>query len=269
MEEGPDVDPFDLYCIDSDVPPAKANSRDRKPPADARDAFNLNHLDKTNLSDDNFPSITGRWAYNVPPLPSRFRQMGAWIRSVADQPAAVWWAVRTTPLHPEIRREIHSALTDSQRPISPAVRDAWYYLLEYWEQGRGRQTDVVGWHELKERISKDGWSRSIVRAYAACYRPYLWVKPPWGNPKPPEREDEISPSDLIGLEVVYPADNSRRIDLPDEWLVPAIVVLRKNLEIALELETEAGRGGLSNISSIVPDQKYSQRSQTQTIWSRH
>ena len=254
--EGPSVDPFDLYHIDSDVSPDKANSIDRKPPTDAWDAFNLSRIDKTTLRDDNFPSITGRWAYNVPPLPSRLRQMGEWIKDVAGQPAAVWWAVRQPPLHPEIRREIRLALTDSQRPISPAVREAWYYLLEYWERGRGRNADVVGWHELKKRISKDGWSKSVVRAYAACYRPYLKVRSPWGNPKPPEQEDEIGLSGLIDLDVVYPADNSKRIPIPDEdeWVAPVVVVLRKNLETALELETEIGRGGLGHISSIIPDQ---------------
>ena len=252
LQEGPYVDPFDLYRIDSDMPPDKANSIDRKPPTYAWDAFNLS---QTNLSDENFPSITGRWAYNVPPLPSRLRQMGAWIRSVAGQPAAVWWAVRTTPLHPEIRREIHSALTDSQRLISPAVREAWYYLLEYWEQGRGRNADSDAWYELAERISKDGWSKSVVRAYAAYSRPYLRVEPPSGYPKPPEQKDEIGLSDLIWLDVVYPADNSgERISIPDEWVAPVVVVLRKNLEIALELEIEIGRGGLGDISSIIPDQ---------------
>ena len=252
LEEGPDVDPFDLYRIDSDVPPAKASSIDRKPPADAWDAFNLTRVDKA--SDENFPSKTGRWEYNVPPLPSRLRQMGEWIKDVAGQPAAVWWAAQQLPLHPDIRRKIRSALTDSQRPIPSAVRKAWYYLLEYWEQGRGRNADLVGWSELKRRISTDGWSKSVVRAYAACYRPYLRVEPPWGNPKPPEQEDEIGFSDLIWLDVVYPADNSERIDLPDEWLAPAIVVLRKNLETALELETEIDKGDLGHISSIIPDQ---------------
>ena len=253
LEEGPDVDPFDLYHIDSDVPPDKADSRDRKPPTDAWDAFDLSRVDKT--SDENFPSITGRWAYNVPPLRSRLRQMGEWIKDVAGQPAAVWWAVRQPPLHPDIRREVRLALTDSQRSISPAVRKAWYYLLEYWEQGRDRRADVVGRSELKRRISKDGWSKSVVRAHAACYRPYLKVESPyWGNPRPPEQEDEISLSDLIGLEVVYPADNSKGIDIPDEWVTSIVVVLRKNLETALELETEIDRGGLGHISSIVPDQ---------------
>ena len=253
LQEGPDVDPFDLYHIDSDVPPDKANSRDRKPPADAWDAFNLSRIDKTTLRDDNFPSITGRWAYNVPPLPSRLRQMSAWIKDVAGQPVAVWWAVRQLPLHPEIRREIRLALTDSQRPISPVVREAWYYLLEYWEQGRGRNADLDAWRELKKRISKDGWSKSVVRAYAACFRPYLRVEPPWGNPKPPEQEDEIHRSELVHLDVAYP-DHIEKINIPDKWVAPVVVVLRKNLETALELETEIDRGGLGHISSIIPDQ---------------
>lgn len=253
LQERPYVDPFDLYRIDSDMPPDKANPIDRKPPTDAWDAFNLSRIDKTNLSDDNFPSITGRWAYNVPPLPSRLRQMGEWIKDVAGQPAAVWWAAQQLPLHPDIQRKIRLALIDSQRPISPAVREAWYHLLEYWEQGRGRNADLDAWHKLKGRISKDGWSKSVVRAYAAYSRPYLRVEPPSGYPKPPEQEDEIRLSDLIDLDVVYPADNSERIPIPDEWVTPVVVVLRKNLETALELETEIDRGGLGHISSIVPD----------------
>ena len=203
-----------------------------------------------------FSSITSRWASNLPPLPSRLRQMSAWIKDVAGQPAAVWWAVRQPPLHPDIRREIRLALTDSQQPISPAIREAWYYLLEYWEQGRGSNADSYAWYELERRISKDGWSKSVVRAYAAYSRPYLRrVEPPSGYPKPPEQEDEIGLSDLIWLDVVYPADSSgERISIPDEWVAPVVVVLRKNLEIALELEIEIGRGGLGDISSIIPDQ---------------
>ncbi len=219
--------------------------------------FNLNRVDRTNLNDDNFPSITGRWAYNVPPLPSRLRQMGAWIRDVAGEPSAVWWAVQKPPLHPEIRDEIRWALKSSQRPMTSAVREAWYYLLEYWEQSIDRDagyglSDKNAEYELAERISMDGWSRSVVRAYAACYRPYLKVEPPSGYPKPPGQEDEIRLSDLISLEVAYP-DHTEEINIPDEWIAPVVVVLRKNLETALELETESGSVEFILIDSIVPD----------------
>ena len=261
FQEGPYVDPFDLYCIDSDVRPDRADpsegSSERKVPSNAWDAFALNHFDKTDLRDGNFPSITGRWASNVPPLPSRLRRMGAWIRAIAGEPATVCWAVQKPPLHPEIRDEIRWALKSSQRPMTSAVREAWYYLLEYWEQSIDRDaeyglSDKNAEYKLAERISKDGWSRSVVRAYAACYRPYLKVEPPSGYPKPPGQEDEIRLSDLIRLRVVYP-DHLEKIDIPDEWITSVVVVLRKNLETALELETEAGSVGLTLINSIVPD----------------
>ena len=248
LEEGPYVDPFDLYCIDSDVPPDNADpsggSSERKVPTNAWDAFALNRVDKTNLSDDNSPSITGRWAYNVPPLPPRLRQMRTWIGAIAGEPAAVSWAVQKPPLHPDIREEIRWALTDSKRPMTPAVREAWCYLLEYWEQSIDRYAgyglgDRYAGYKLAERISKDGWSRSVVRAYAAYYRPYLKV-----HPKPPEPQDEIRRNDLISLEVAYP-EHTKEINIPDEYIAPVVVALRKNLETALELETEAGSVGFT------------------------
>ncbi len=254
----PSVDPFDLFYLDSDERPI-ADSRDRKPrkpPDNAWDAFALNRVDKTNLRDDNFPSIMGLWEYNTPPLPARLNQIGTWIGKVADQPAAVWWAVRTAPLHPEIRRKIRLALTD-QRPISPTVRKAWYYLLEYWEQSR----DENCWHGLKRRISTDGWSSSVVRAYGACFRPYLQVEPPWNHPRPPEQGDEICLRGLICLKVVYPSYIDK-IEIPDEWVARAVIVLRKNLETALALETEADRHRRISrrIRSIIPDDE-SERNQ--------
>lgn len=236
----------------------KFSEGDDPPPAewlcvfDSQRRFDLNRVDKTNLNDEIFPSITGRWAYNVPPLPSRLRQMGAWIRAIAGEPAAVRWAVRQKPLHPDIRDKIRWALKNSQRPMTFAVREAWYYLLEYWEQGRDIHADLDDWNELRIRVSKNGWSRSVVRAYAACYRPYLKVEPPWGHLKPPEQENEVSRDDLIRLEVAYP-DHTREINIPDEYIAPVVVALRKNIETALELETEIDRGGLSQPSSIVSD----------------
>ena len=252
---------FDLYRIASDVPPDNADpsegSSERKVSSNAWDAFALSHVDRADLNDDNFPSITGRWASNVPPLPSRLRQMGAWIRAIAGEPAAVRWAVQKPPLHPEIREEIRWALKNSQRPIVSAVREAWFYLLEYWEQSIDRYagyglSDRYAGYELEERISKDGWSRSVVRAYAACYRPYLKVGAPWDHPKTPEPQDEIRRNDLISLEVAYP-EYTKEINIPDEYIAPVVVALRKNLETALEFETEIDRYGLSQIGSIVPN----------------
>ena len=51
---------------------------------------------------------------------------------------------------------------------------------------------------------------------------------------------------LIHLEVAY-LDRIEEINIPDEWVAPIVVVLRKNLETALELETEIGGFGLRSL----------------------
>jgi hypothetical protein len=51
----------------------------------------------------------------------------------------------------------------------------------------------------------------------------------------------------------YP-DPPNDVKIPDEWLAFAIRELRKNLEHALQLETELGGYGVRNISPIVPDE---------------
>jgi len=58
--------------------------------------------------------------------------------------------------------------------------------------------------------------------------------------------------DMMRLDVEYP-DQINGVNIPDEWLALAIRELRKNLELALNLETELGGYGLSINSPIVPD----------------
>ena len=64
--------------------------------------------------------------------------------------------------------------------------------------------------------------------------------------------DQLKQSDLLRLDVEYP-DPPKNFKIPDVWLHRAVVQVRKNLEIALDLETEIGGYGLSNISPISPE----------------
>jgi len=254
QETGPYVDPFDLYCIDSDIPPSKVDPEDhyakREVPTGSWDAFAPNRFDKNNLRDDNFSTFRGHRASNIPRLPSRLGQMGVWMGKVAEQPAAVWWAVRQDSLHPDIRNQIRWGLKQSKRPSTSEVRKAWRYLFEHWEQDRGEfRRD---WYELKAEIEKDGWNRGVVRKYTAYSCPYLKVEPnSRGNARPPDQNEETSFRKLIRMDVEYP-DSAHRINIPDEWVAPVVVELRKNLETALELETEIGGYGLNDINPIVP-----------------
>lgn len=255
QDRGAYVDPFDFYCTDADIPPSKIDPEEdytkREVPTGSWDAFALNRFDRSNLVDENLSSLRGHWASNFPHLPSRLDQLGVWISKVANQPAAVWWAAHQNSLHPNIQDQIRWELERSQRPSSPEVRKAWRYLFEYWKQDRDEfHRD---WYELGAEIAKDGWSGSTVRKYATYSRPYLKAEHNfWSGPKPPDKKNDISFGNLINLDVVYP-DPAQNINIPDERVASVVVELRKNLESALELETEIGGYGLSNISPIVQD----------------
>jgi hypothetical protein len=254
-EQGPFVDPFDLYGLDTDIVPKQIDPDDhfgkREVPSTAWDGFAANRLDRQNLRDDSFTVIRGHRATNVPRLPSRLSEIGTWIMKVADQPASVWWAASQFGLHPDIQERIQWQLELSQRDVGSVIRQAWRYLFEAWEKNGG--DFHRDWYKLKAVIDKDGWNSAVIRKFAAINRPYLKVERNYlGGPKPPQWEKDIRIQDMLILDVEYPEyiDNA---NVSDEWLAFAVRELRKNLEHALHLETELGGYGLNNISPIIPD----------------
>ena len=256
QNRGAYVDPFDFFCIDSDIPPRKIgpddHDKNREIPLGSWDAFALNDFDRNNLKDDYFSSLRGHWASSISRLPSRLDEIGTWISNVGSQAAAVWWSARQQGLHPDITNRIRWQLERSSQIISPELYKAWCYLFEYWEQDK----TVINrdWHELSAQAKKSGWNPLILRKYATFFRPHLKVehKMRASSPIPPTETDEPNFHNLIKLGVSYPQQVSD-FEIPDEWLVPVVAELRKNLEVALELEKETGGYGLSHISPITPD----------------
>lgn len=250
---GPDLDPFDSYCIDSDIPPTRADPdndyAERVVPPGAWDAFAANRLDRINLNDTNLSSPRRPWSTTTSILPSRLSRMGLWISKIAHQPPAVWWAVLQGSLHPEIRERIRWELERSQPSWTSEVRKAWLYLLEHWEHNGSRPRD---WSELEAEIEKDGWDLGTIRRFAANSRPCLKVEPSfWRGRKPPNHTQMLALSELMSLHVAYP--EAAQIDIPDEWVASVTKELRKNLEVALELESEIGGYGLYGICPIRAD----------------
>ena len=253
--KGPYIDPFDLYGIDSDVPPTKLDPEDyyakRETPSDAWDAFELNRLDRSPIREENLPALRGYWAAHSPRLVPRIGQLGVWLAKVCDQPAAVWWAAHQLSLHCDIRKSISWELERSNRPIPQDICKAWQSLFETWNYAR----DVdKGWYALKTTINKDGWSSAVVRRLGEVLRPRFSVEPNfWGGPKPPVSEDDgADVGRLLRIDVEYP-ETHEVFAVPDEWCADVVKVLRKNLEVAVSLEREIGGYGLSYISPIVED----------------
>ncbi len=256
-EQGSFVNPFDLYGLDSDPIPSKGETRadeleNRDTIKDRWDAFALNRLDHLNLRDDNLPAIRGHWAVNQATLPARLRHLGFWIGQVAHHPACIWWAAHQGGLHTEVVQTIDHELNHSGIEFLPHVRSAWRYLLEAWKQNSdANQRD---WYRLKSVVENHGWSSMDVREYAAVSRPFIKVEPNfWGGPIPPGSTANSRTSDLLSSDVEYNL-NLNDILVPDEWLESILRELRRNLELAIDLENELGGYGLNNIDPLLQDE---------------
>jgi hypothetical protein len=164
----------------------------RELPAYVWDCFASTRLDRQNLRDHHFSALRGHGAVNVPGLPPRLAQLGAWIGKVANQAGAVWWASGQVGLHSDIQAQIRFGLERAKKTSSPEIRKAWRYIFEAWE--RPRNDYDRGWYELKASIDLDGWTNAAVRELVLIHRPYLTVQRPLGGgPKPPETK-EMFPS---------------------------------------------------------------------------
>lgn len=232
---GPIVDPFNWYGLDSDPPPGSIDPKNyfaqRDIPAGIWDAFAINSLDRKNLQEGHFPGLRGHWATNVPNLPSRLHLLGVWIKNIADQPGSVLWAASQTGLHPNIQQMIKSELERTNKDIHSAIRQAWSYLFEAWEEKHDNFHHE--WYDLKAEIDKDGWSSAIIRKYASISRPYLTVRRgSLSSSKSLEQIKNLQVDSLLHLNVEYPSDPTG-LEVPDDWLFPLLRELRKNIEHAL------------------------------------
>ena len=257
LGEGPIVDPFELYGLDSDFVPKKINPEDpfekREIPATAWDGLAANRRDLQNLKNSNFSSVRGGPAISMPRLPSRLSAIGTWIMKVADQPAAVWWAAGQYGIHPEIQDSIQWQLERSQNVTGTFTSKAWRYLFEAWSNlSKDFRRDL---YELSATIKKDGWSLAIVRRFADIAKPYLKAgRNEWQGPKPPQCDKESGVEDILNLKIEYPI-LIEDLTIPDEWLFQTIRELRKCLEHGILLETELNSYALKSICPIIPDSK--------------
>jgi len=248
-----------LFGLDSDATPERVAPENRfvtrKVPAGAWDAFAANSLDRQDLSSENFPEVRGYYATRVPRLPRRLEWLGTWIMNVADQPAAVWWAVRQKSLHPGIRKGIEWGLHNRPDTPNPVILTAWRYLLEARERidDESEHKWYEKWYELKSEIGRKGWDAAAVRRFITITHPYVKADPALRSaPVPPKGDAELRLWDLVRLQVECPVPPDDA-GIPDEWLEPVIRRLRKNLELAVELHVELDQTHWIHIGPIVPD----------------
>jgi hypothetical protein len=247
--------PFQIYGIDSDAPPSKVKKYERNGEAIAQnaerpwDALALNRIDLLALQTGRQPTVRGVSIGHQTCLPPRVWQLGTWISKTSHHQACLWWACRSGGLHPEISRLIEHELEYSATEYLPHVREAWGHLLRSWRQNSGALD--LDWYRFKVSVKKHGWNGSMLREFASVCRPHIKVEPAFGmRNTPPEQIADTRLSDFLNIDVAY-GENVFDIEVPDQWLERVIAELRKNLEIAIDLETELSGYGLNDLPLLV------------------
>jgi SIR2-like domain len=253
--EAPTVDPFLLYGLDWDAVPQRGDphrpSATRDIPADAWDAFIANSLDRVNLSDDHFAALRAYNATQVPRLPRRLEYLSWWLQNVANQPTAVWWAVRQQRLHAGLQKGIAWSLDRHHQQTEPVLRIAWQYLLEAWKRNEDANSQ---WYNLKREIERSGWGPATARALGELTCPYVKASRAFmSSPVPPKKGETLRLGELLHLEVECPGIPPDA-DIPNEWLEHVLRGFRKNIELAVRLCEEVNDPDRFHISPITRDE---------------
>lgn len=234
-DESKNIDPFDLYCLDSDHPPRQKEEggmHTGRIPPETWDAFYPTLNDLRSVRQDNLASMRGYYANKIPRLPPRIDYLADWIGRVAHEPACAWWAGQQENLHSRIFEQVEFSLFRKQdKEPHPAVLDAWRAIREL----RSLKSDKDAAYELKLRVGKTGWYEALAREYADIFNPWLTLQYYRRRPIPPKPSKTLKASDLVHVEVSY-SQGIRDVTVPDEYLPILLPKIKAGLEFAWDLE---------------------------------
>jgi SIR2-like domain len=237
VEESEMFDPFTALGFGSDlIPDADGGDdflRNRKVPDGALDVLAPSREDIADVSDGTLAALRGPNATQNAPLPPRLNSLGVWLQRIAHQPIALWWAGHQTALHPNIVRSIESWLRQDPERFPDDIRRQWRWLFAARADVRPDPTMVR--FDIEARVGQDGWSPSLVRAYAELYKPQISASKAYGVRHPLFWEEP--PEKLIHVDIEYPRPH-HVLPIPPEHLTYAVSLFRGHLELAISLERE-------------------------------
>ena len=247
------VDPFSLYCLDSDRLPQNSDldyNGQVTPTFLSKewDAFDINQRDYASVG---IPNIT-TFRDNASLLVDRLAYLAMWLKKVFDQPPALCWATLESPLSNFVVDIISRELLDNSQSINPLIRQRWKVLIEERKNNTYFSGDLV-FLPKKE----NDWNATVVEQFEKLTRPHLYIEP-FICLKPILQKFEINRKNInefVPVDIKYPHFD-QPIVIPDKWCSAALKALRRNLKISISLEKEIDRYGRVPLQPIIFGKKH-------------
>lgn len=248
--DGPIIDPFDWYRLDSDPLPRTDEewpNLSGRVPAQAWSALDPSPTDRQAMSQAQVSHIRGPASAVQPELPDRIERLARWIAKISKHPATAWWAGGQYAINDAVLDRIRDELEGTPKhAVRSAVRRAWQAYLDYTDLKPPRNQ---AW-SLNRRIERTGWSEAVADAYAGCFAPCLRVHSFGRGPVPPRTTTKPKYCELVRVAVKYD-DQILSVEVPDEYLQVVVPKVRARLEQAEALEEKYSSSTF--ICSIEPD----------------
>ncbi|WP_262373054.1 SIR2 family protein [Pseudomonas prosekii] len=186
--------------------------------------------------DDNpheFHRLGGRQAEGFEATPIRLGHLINWVSKAIESPVLAWWALRQSGLHPRLLQQLEWQVEHS-KTLDERARHIWNLILEHHRDPRNRQWNGE-WFGLKERISVEGWTASVLREFRKVTTPRLEIKRPigLGQSKPSSASwMDIHLGDLGQFEVMFLDKHDEDLDIPDDLLPQVFGILQEQLAAA-------------------------------------
>lgn len=230
-----DPDPLIIYGLDDD-PPRLEDGDDAARAADLRigDLLSL-------VAGDERTDQYRRLAASTPEandrLPKRLAALTRWFGRVCGQPSALWWAAGNKLLHRSVVREVEWALQYRPDWFSNEAKRAWALLLQHVNHS---DSDRLEFYQLKQLVTKDGWSPESLRAFGRAIEPHITAERAWGHLHTPQSTDEETDSSAnpFSFDVAFLSRHGETMPVPTEWLPRVFEKVRAGLQLGSELLAE-------------------------------
>ena len=246
-------DPLAEYGLDDDTPRTDQTTNMGSSAPESSIGNDLIAISPIDGRSDGHLRLAGVSVRHGDMLPTRLSKLADWFGSVADEPAAMWWAGDYKSLHPQLLRRVEWHFK-KRADFTNFGRRAWSLLLERYRYSPESRHDD-GWYSFTLRLEQEGWTRQTIRDFGRAVQPYLSSRRPSRASFPPATDTVIERlDDVIDFDVEYPGYNRDKVNVSSEVLPIVFEIARKGLERAADLLTEIDKRYWRTVSFIPDDE---------------